>query len=199
MLKKILENQLVDIEGLFLLNYKNLNISENEAMIIMILLRLEKMNMNYITPSIISNYMTLDEKSIDKLIIGLINKNLLAFTANSISSKPLINALLKAQPQQETKKQETKINIVSCFEKEFARTLTPIEIETLKEWKQCQYDDQMILNALKEATLSNVHNMRYIDKILVEWAKYGMKNSGRDTVDHQEKPIDLVMYEWWNE
>lgn len=199
MLKKILENQLVDIEGLFLLNYKNLNISENEAMIIMILLRLEKMNMNYITPSIISNYMTLDEKSIDKLIIGLINKNLLAFTANSISSKPLINALLKAQPQQETKKQETKINLVSCFEKEFARTLTPIEIETLKEWKQCQYDDQMILNALKEATLSNVHNMRYIDKILVEWAKYGMKNSGRDTVDHQEKPIDLVMYEWWNE
>ena len=160
MLKKILENQLVDIEGLFLLNYKNLNISENEAMIIMILLRLEKMNMNYITPSIISNYMTLDEKSIDKLIIGLINKNLLAFTANSISSKPLINALLKAQPQQETKKQETKINLVSCFEKEFARTLTPIEIETLKEWKQCQYDDQMILNALKEATLSNVHNMR---------------------------------------
>ena len=199
MLKKILENQLVDIEGLFLLNYKNLNISENEAMIIMILLRLEKMNMNYITPSIISNYMTLDEKSIDKLIIGLINKNLLAFTANSISSKPLINALLKAQPQQETKKQETKINLVSCFEKEFARTLTPIEIETLKEWKQCQYDDQMILNALKEATLSNVHNMRYIDKILVEWAKYGMKNSGRDTFDHQEKPIDLVMYEWWNE
>ena len=199
MLKKILENQLVDIEGLFLLNYKNLNISENEAMIIMILLRLEKMNMNYITPSIISNYMTLDEKSIDKLIIGLINKNLLAFTANSISSKPLINALLKAQPQQETKKQETKINLVSCFEKEFARTLTPIEIETLKEWKQCQYDDQMILNALKEATLSNVHNMRYIDKILVEWAKYGMKNSGRDTVDHQEKQIDLVMYEWWNE
>ena len=199
MLKKILENQLVDIEGLFLLNYKNLNISENEAMIIMILLRLEKMNMNYITHSIISNYMTLDEKSIDKLIIGLINKNLLAFTANSISSKPLINALLKAQPQQETKKQETKINLVSCFEKEFARTLTPIEIETLKEWKQCQYDDQMILNALKEATLSNVHNMRYIDKILVEWAKYGMKNSGRDTVDHQEKPIDLVMYEWWNE
>ena len=199
MLKKILENQLVDIEGLFLLNYKNLNISENEAMIIMILLRLEKMNMNYITPSIISNYMTLDEKSIDKLIIGLINKNLLAFTANSISSKPLINALLKAQPQQETKKQETKINLVSCFEKEFARTLTPIEIETLKEWKQCQYDDKMILNALKEATLSNVHNMRYIDKILVEWAKYGMKNSGRDTVVHQEKPIDLVMYEWWNE
>ena len=199
MLKKILEIQLVDIEGLFLLNYKNLNISENEAMIIMILLRLEKMNMNYITPSIISNYMTLDEKSIDKLIIGLINKNLLAFTANSISSKPLINALLKAQPQQETKKQETKINLVSCFEKEFARTLTPIEIETLKEWKQCQYDDQMILNALKEATLSNVHNMRYIDKILVEWAKYGMKNSGRDTVDHQEKQIDLVMYEWWNE
>ena len=72
MLKKILENQLVDIEGLFLLNYKNLNISENEAMIIMILLRLEKMNMNYITPSIISNYMTLDEKSIDKLIIGFV-------------------------------------------------------------------------------------------------------------------------------
>ena len=198
MLKKMFENQLIDIEGLFLLNYKTLNLTENEAMIVLVLLRLEKINQTFITPNTIAQYMSLDEKTIDKLIVGLMNKNILAIHMNSISTKPLINAILKMNP---TKKEikEQKVNLISMFEKEFGRPLTPIEIETIKEWKQCQYDDEMVLKALKEATLSNVRNLRYIDKILVEWAKYGVKTTGRQTVESSETPVDLVMYEWWNE
>ena len=198
MLKKMFENQLIDIEGLFLLNYKTLNLTENEAMIVLVLLRLEKINQTFITPNTIAQYMSLDEKTIDKLIVGLMNKNLLSIHMNSITTKPLINAILKINP---TKKEikEQKVNLISMFEKEFGRPLTPIEIETIKEWKQCQYDDEMVLKALKEATLSNVRNLRYIDKILVEWAKYGVKTTGRQTVESSETPVDLVMYEWWNE
>lgn len=198
MLKKMFENQLIDIEGLFLLNYKTLNLTENEAMIVLVLLRLEKINQTFITPNTIAQYMSLDEKTIDKLIVGLMNKNILSIHMNSITTKPLINAILKMNP---TKKEikEQKVNLISMFEKEFGRPLTPIEIETIKEWKQCQYDDEMVLKALKEATLSNVRNLRYIDKILVEWAKYGVKTTGRQTVESSETPVDLVMYEWWNE
>ena len=188
MLKKMFENQLIDIEGLFLLNYKTLNLTENEAMIVLVLLRLEKINQTFITPNTIAQYMSLDEKTIDKLIVGLMNKNILAIHMNSISTKPLINAILKMNP---TKKEikEQKVNLISMFEKEFGRPLTPIEIETIKEWKQCQYDDEMVLKALKEATLSNVRNLRYIDKILVEWAKYGVKTTGRQTVESSETPV----------
>lgn len=198
MLKKMFEDQLIDIEGLFLLNYKTLNLTEYEAMIVLVLLRLEKINQTFITPNTIAQYMNLDEKTIDKLIVGLMNKNILSIHMNSITTKPLINAILKMNP---TKKEikEQKVNLISMFEKEFGRPLTPIEIETIKEWKQCQYDDEMILKALKEATLSNVRNLRYIDKILVEWAKYGVKTTGRQTVESSETPVDLVMYEWWNE
>lgn len=200
MMNKMIKYNLIDMEGLFLLNYKDLNLSEQEAIVILLTLRLEKNNTPYISPKLLSNYMSIDEKAIDRLIIALMNKQLLAFENNSISTKPLFSAIFKTESAQENKEKEPKkINLVKCFEEEFKRALTPIEIETLKEWKQCQYSDEMILDALKEATLSNVHNMRYIDKILIDWAKYGRKSSGRQTVDTKQNTIDLIQYEWWNE
>lgn len=201
MLEQLLHQQLIDIEGLFLFSYKKLEINELQAMIVLLTLRLEKNKEHLITPKIISEYMSVDEKTIDKNIIILMNKQILALQSNSLSTQPLLNAIKKVSLDldRETEIKEKSINLVKLFEKEFSRSLTPIEIETLKEWKQCQYSDQMILNALKEATLSNVHNMRYIERILIDWAKHGMKVSGRETVDTQEKVVNLVEYDWWNE
>ena len=200
MMNKIKKQNLIDMEGLFLLSYKSLNLTEQEAMLILLVLRLEKNNTPYISPKLLSNYMSIDDRVIDRLMISLINKQLLTIENNTISTKPLFNAIFKIESSQCNKETtKTKVNLVKCFEDEFKRGLTPIEIETLKEWKQCQYNDEMILEALKEATLSNVHNMRYIDKILVDWAKHGVKSSGRQTVDNNQKVVDLVQYDWWNE
>ena len=200
MLETMIKQNLINIEGLLLFNYKSLQLTEQEAMIVLLTLRLEKNKVPYISPKLLSNYMSLDERTIDRLVIGLINKQIIDFNGTSISTKPLIQAVCKNQvPTNSKEKASKKINLVKCFEEEFKRTLTPIEIETIKEWKQCQYSDEMILEALKEATLSNVHNMRYIDKILVDWAKHGMKSTGRSTVESKQEPVDLVQYEWWNE
>lgn len=199
MLEDLLNNQLIDKEGLLLYNYKKLNIDDLQAMIILLVLRMEKNNQSYITPSHIAQFMTIDEKVIDRNVVILMNKQLLSLVNNSISTNPLVNAILKINKNDIVKDEKKKINLVESFEKEFNRVLTPIEIEILKEWKQCHYSDEMILEALKEATLSNVHNMRYIEKILIDWARHGMKRTGRNTISSSEKPIDLIEYEWWNE
>ena len=199
MFNKVLKEQLIDVEGLFLLHYHELNINEIQAMIILLTLRLERNHVAYITPKMLTQYMSVNEKVVDQAVISLINQQLLSFENNSISTKPLLDALCKIGYCQEPQQEPTKVNLVESFEKEFGRGLTPIEIEILKEWKQCQYKDEMILDALKEATLSNVRNMRYIEKILIEWAKHGVKRSGRDAVSSNQKPIDLVEYEWWND
>lgn len=200
MINQLMSMQLLDLEGLLLLNYKKLDLDENQTMILLLIMRLEKMQVPYITPQVLLSYMNLNDKILDRYIVGLLSKKMLALNGNSLSSQPMHQVLANIYEEEKVEAvKKEKINLVATFEHEFARALTPIEIETLKEWKQCQYSDEMILQALKEATLSNVHNMRYIEKILVDWAKHGVKTSGRERVEVPQEKIELVQYNWWEE
>lgn len=61
-------------------------------------------------------------------------------------------------------------DIFSIFENEFARPLTPMELETISGWlDQDNYKEELILTALKEAVFAGKVHFRYIDRILLEW------------------------------
>lgn len=61
-------------------------------------------------------------------------------------------------------------DIFSIFENEFARPLTPMELETISGWlDQDSYKEELILTALKEAVFAGKVHFRYIDRILLEW------------------------------
>ena len=60
-------------------------------------------------------------------------------------------------------------NIFEIIEKEFGRTLSPIEFEIIKAWLDNDMSEELIREAIKEATFNGVSNLRYIDKILYEW------------------------------
>ena len=77
-------------------------------------------------------------------------------------------------------------NIFEIVEKEFGRTLSPIEYEIIKAWLDNGMDDELIKEAIKEATYNGVSNLRYIDKILYEWGKNGIKTVS-DVVDNRKK------------
>ncbi len=73
-------------------------------------------------------------------------------------------------------KQKGTKSLYTIFEEEFARPLSPLECETLAIWQdQDQHDAQLIKHALKEAVLSGKLSFRYIDRILFEWKKNGLK------------------------
>lgn len=100
-------------------------------------------------------------------------------------------------------KSDSKSNdIYSSFEQEFGRTLSPTEYETISNWIECNISKDLIKAALKEAILSGVHNIRYIDKILFEWNKKGYKKS-EDIVNNKnfkENDIEEIYdYDWLNE
>ena len=85
--------------------------------------------------------------------------------------------------------------------------LTPIEIEIVKAWKESNYTDEIIKEAIKDAVYNGVANLRYIDKILYEWAKKGIKT--KDDVEKSKKQFrekertqkvdDLSDYAWLDE
>lgn len=102
-------------------------------------------------------------------------------------------------------------NSTSCFDliqKEFGRTLSSIEYEIIKGWTMNGNSDELIMEAVKEAVYNNVNNLRYIDKILFEWGKKGIKTKEdvekerknyRRREEKEEDEEELFDYNWFED
>ena len=130
-------------------------------------------------------------KRINKVLTETINLDLLyeklAFSLNQVEEKE-------------------DSNLYSIFESEFGRTLSPMEYEIINSWKDNGYTEELIILALKEATYNGVSNLRYIDKIIYEWGKKGIKN--KEDVENNRKQFknnnsnknkELFDYDWLND
>ena len=102
-------------------------------------------------------------------------------------------------------------NIYEIIEKEFGRTLSPIEYEIIKAWLDNDYSEELIKEAIKEATFSGVSNLRYIDKILYEWNRVGVKTvkdvearrkkraQRKDEEEDSKIDLDMVDWDWFDD
>ena len=93
---------------------------------------------------------------------------------------------------------EEKMNMVDIFEEQFGRPLTPMEFDSIKEWVQSGYSEEIILKALKEAVKSQVLTLRYIEGILINWAQNGVKERYIDEKP-QERKVKESHYHWWED
>ena len=100
------------------------------------------------------------------------------------------------QENNKTEEVETEVNLISVFEEQFARALSPIELNIIKDWKNCEYSDEMIIKALKEAVKSQVLNFRYIEGILSNWAKNGIKQRYIEQ-EEPKRAVPISEYKWW--
>ncbi len=104
---------------------------------------------------------------------------------------------------EEEKERVNDSNLYSEFEKEFGRTLSPMEYEIINSWLESKISNDLILAALKEAVFNGVSNLRYIDKILFEWNKKDIKKP--DDInkvkkdEEEDKNESFYEYDWLNE
>jgi DNA replication protein len=93
-------------------------------------------------------------------------------------------------------------SIFEIIEREFARTLSPMETEIIKAWLSSGYNTDLIKEAIREATFNGVSNLRYIDKILYEWNKKGIKTPNdvdKNRNEYKEKKnekLEVFEYNW---
>lgn len=80
----------------------------------------------------------------------------------------------KEKERKENKKEINKEKILEFIEKEFGRTISGTEYELFNTWNI--YDSKVIILAVKEAILNQAKSFKYIDKILFNWAKQGLKS-----------------------
>lgn len=94
-------------------------------------------------------------------------------------------------------------DLYDTFEKEFGRTLSPMEYEIINSWLEQGINRELILSALKEAVFNGVNNLRYVDKILYEWNKKGIKKVDEIRVSNKKIEDDKedisYEYDWLNE
>lgn len=103
----------------------------------------------------------------------------------------------------EKKDEKDHGDLFDNFEKEFGRTLSPMEYEIINNWIESGIGNDLILAALKETVFNGVNNLRYVDKILYEWNKRGIKKSSdlvsKERKKEEEKDTDCYEYDWLNE
>lgn len=65
----------------------------------------------------------------------------------------------------------TNNNIYDFIEENFGRTLSPIEYEQISKWK----DNELTRYAIKQAVLNGAYRIKYIESILNDYEKNGIK------------------------
>ena len=202
---ELLKGGSICVPKIFFTHYKNLEINDKEFIVLMYL-------MNYnggFNPKYIGSELGISFKEILELINVLCEKGFIEIEVRDIrgmkeeyiSLNKLYEKLAFLVLNQE-KEDSKPNNLFSIFEKEFGRTLSPIEYELINAWKENHFSEELILAALKEAVLNGVSNLRYIDKILYEWNRKGIKNVSELQKQKESKPkkdLDVFHYDWLND
>jgi DNA replication protein len=98
------------------------------------------------------------------------------YSLNPLWEKMAEFVIQDSKMKQMEKSMEEEADIYTTFEQEFGRPLSPLECETLAMWlDQDDHNAIIIKAALREAVISGKLNFRYIDRILFEWKKNGVK------------------------
>lgn len=177
-------SEAIDFRFLLIENYKKLKIQEDELATIFVIDHLIGQGNPFVTADLLSLKMTLDVKSIDRILANLITKGFFEYKVQGKKTiatlEPLKQKLYREfqifLSREEEEKSSQRIteqleNIYSEFERLLGRSLSPVEIAKIHEWVSYGYSDKMIIDALKEALANGKKSLRSVDKILLAWSQ----------------------------
>ena len=202
-LTDILKNEPFYIPNILFKNYRKLNITDSELIILIYLINTD----NTFNPKQIAKDLNFKLNETMDLINSLIEKNIIKI---DIINKKVREEIINLDELYDKLafiiidgKEKKSDNLFDIFEKEFGRTLSPMDYEIISDWQK-DFDDKLILLALKEAVFNNVTNLRYIDKIIRDWSKKGIKTeediiNDRKKFESKKSNKKLFDYDWLNE
>ncbi len=193
-IEDLLDYDCIDYRKLLVIKAKSLKLTDQQVYLLIIMITLMDLNIKPITPAKLSQFCQLSLSKIDEVLISLVDMHLLNRINGSLDLKPLYKQLLNIEVE------KTKdMDLISMFEDAFGRSLSQREIEIINSFKSQGFSDVMIMEALNEAVKSGVVNFRYIEKILDNWQKYGVKK--RYAPKHEENQTfnqKIKDYKWWD-
>ncbi len=205
---ELLKESNIQVPRILFTSYKDMKLTDQELIMICYLL-----NTNLVlNPKQISLDLKIELPEVFELISSLEGKDILKIETyqnknireEALNFDGLYNKLAFLIVN-EKKEVEESTNVFDLFEKEFGRTLSPMEYEIINGWKEVNFKEELIIAALKEAIYNGVSNLRYIDKILYEWKKKGIQTKEdveRNKLEFKqakEVKSELYDYDWLND
>ena len=204
---EVLKNRCYQIPQVLLFNYKKLELTDSEFIVILYLWNSVDCDYN---PKKISNDLNIEINRVLEIINNLSEKGFLSLNVVKINNvhNEVINLDLLYEKlafiimKIDNKKEDN--GIFDVYEKELGRGLSPTEYEIINGWRDSGYSDELILLALKEAIYNGVTNFRYIDRIVFEWNKKGIKTKAdveknRKEFKKNKANPELFDYDWLND
>lgn len=213
------------IPKLLLKHYKGLGLNEEEFILLLHVYSSIESGNSFPTPKELSERMTCSEMRCMEILQYLIQRGFLQIEesheqdvfAEIYSLRPLWEKLMLFLLDLESKqtklaqaKEET--DFYTVFEQEFGRPLSPIECETIAMWLDHDGHEPILIKAaLREAVLSGKLNFRYVDRILLEWKKKGIKTieqakeqglkfrnyqRSKNQNENQASTLSVPLYNW---
>ena len=84
---------------------------------------------------------------------------------------------------------EDKTSIFAYIEKELGRPLNSLEIKTIEGWLDNHIDSKLIKEGIKRALEMGVYNLKYVDKMLLNWESQGIKKI--EDIENTKKEVNL--------
>ena len=207
-----LKEKPVIVPKILLRNYKKINITDEELIILICLIGIgDKVPYN---PIIFEAELGMDKFKGMQILNDLSEKGLINIKVeNNKSGKKqeyiyldflylkLFNLLID-EANGEDPMESKENDIFSLFETELGRTISPMEVEIIKEWLHDGFKEELIKEALKEAIYNDARSLKYIDRILFNWKNKGIKTKEDIIKDKKRfrktsKPVEpLYDYNW---
>ena len=138
---------------------ENLNLTHTEICFILLIQYFNETNTK-INFEEIKNKMKMNDEQIDELLDRLNQKGYLSLSVDAIGFNIDIDGLFTMENEI-----HFESNIFDLFESEFKRPISSVELRRISDWLN-QYDEKEIMFALREASLRNIFNFDYINRIL---------------------------------
>lgn len=198
----------ITIPNVLLNYYKQMNLNEEELVLLLHVISFLDKGNQFPTPNELSSKMTISVTVCTEILHKLIQKGFIdiqdgfsesgiryeKYTIEPLWEKLAQVFLMSKKQQKKEEQQKDGTDLYTVFEQEFGRPLSPFECESLAMWLDDDRHEPIIIKAaLREAVISGKLNFRYIDRILFEWKRNGIKtieqakNQGRKFRQHQQR------------
>lgn len=208
----------LDLNYILLENYKKLKITEAELAVILMISHLLNEGNNLITNTILSYKMNYSEEELDDIIVSLMKKGFLTYVStpegglkssleplNKILYKEFEISILGNGIKDDKIRKEQISKLYNKFEKEFGRSLAPVELQKIDEWLGSDgYTIDEVEFALKDAKINNALSIKYIDKILfnqkrredIKQEGYSFRSEENNVNEDVDDVIEILKTKW---
>lgn len=169
--------EVINWKKLLLDYYKSLYLTEEDVMVLFMLDLCISQGTTFVTPDILSLKMNYKMEVIDKVFVNLMSRGYISniqdnnkkfmTSLNGIKTVLIHQFFLDNQKEKNKATSEEQESIYNLFENEFARPLTPFEIDIIRDWAEQGYTLDKIKYALAEAVRAKIKSIRYVDKVLL--------------------------------